>query len=550
MAADYLELPPRWARSPTIEGNDSRQLIALATSARLVRTNTGQWRVELPDGTHAVVRERGRTPSGANGLELSREDFARLPAVPASVASRWITREGPSDPADVRSALEGRFTLRIAQRGSPGLRIPQAGAMHAALAHWSTESLVPATIVLPTGTGKTETMIALLASERLQRVLVLVPTDSLRRQIAEAFETFGVLPHAGVLETVLPGPVVGRLAHRLTSAANARAFADRCNVIVTTPSALPADDGVFRALVSRCSHLFVDEAHHIAASSWSRVRDAFADRPVLQFTATPYRADGVPLGGRIMYSFPLGLAQRLGYFQKITYISIASFAARDRAVATEAVAELQRDRAAGFDHLIMARVRTIARAGEVLELYEELAPELGPCALHSELDASGRHAALQAIRSRQSRIVVCVDMLGEGFDFPELKVAALHDPHRSLGVALQFIGRFARSRSDLGSATAVVARPDPGYDERLRALYAEGNEWDEVIEELATQAVEDVQALDTFEAGFGQLPQDELSIQALRPKMSTVAYETDCSHCIRAACADCLTPRTSCPGRP
>ncbi len=67
-------------------------------------------------------------------------------------------------------------------------------------------------------------------------------------------------------------------------------------------------------------------------------------------------------------------------------------------------------------------------------------------------------------------------MLGEGFDFPELKIAALHDPHRSVGVALQFIGRFARSRPDLGTATAVVSRPDPGYDERLRALYAESSE--------------------------------------------------------------------------
>ena len=117
-------------------------------------------------------------------------------------------------------------------------------------------------------------------------------------------------------------------------------------------------------------------------------------------------------------------------------------------------------------------------------------------------------------------------MLGEGFDFPELKIAALHDPHRSLGVALQFIGRFARSRPDLGTATAVVARPDPGYDERLRALYAENSEWDAVIERLAGDAVEDVRALDEFEGGFGDGGDEGLSIHVLRPKMSTVVYET------------------------
>ena len=42
--------------------------------------------------------------------------------------------------------------------------------------------------------------------------------------------------------------------------------------------------------------------------------------------------------------------------------------------------------------------------------------------------------------------MVCVDMLGEGFDLPALKVAAIHDPHKSLGVTLQFVGRFARCR--------------------------------------------------------------------------------------------------------
>ena len=36
--------------------------------------------------------------------------------------------------------------------------------------------------------------------------------------------------------------------------------------------------------------------------------------------------------------------------------------------------------------------------------------------------------------------VIAVDMLGEGFDLPNLKVAALHHPHKSLAVTLQFMG--------------------------------------------------------------------------------------------------------------
>lgn len=33
--------------------------------------------------------------------------------------------------------------------------------------------------------------------------------------------------------------------------------------------------------------------------------------------------------------------------------------------------------------------------------------------------------------SKGSRMIVCVDLLGEGFDLPYLKIAALHDSHKT-----------------------------------------------------------------------------------------------------------------------
>ena len=63
--------------------------------------------------------------------------------------------------------------------GTPGLRSPQIGAVYATLAHWGTSDK-PATVVMPTGTGKTETMLALLVAAELGRLLVVVPNDNLR----------------------------------------------------------------------------------------------------------------------------------------------------------------------------------------------------------------------------------------------------------------------------------------------------------------------------------------------------------------------------------
>lgn len=50
-----------------------------------------------------------------------------------------------------------------------------------------------ATVVLPTGTGKTETMMSALVAGRCNRVLVTVPTNALRGQLFNKFKTLGIL---------------------------------------------------------------------------------------------------------------------------------------------------------------------------------------------------------------------------------------------------------------------------------------------------------------------------------------------------------------------
>ncbi|MDV3392410.1 DEAD/DEAH box helicase family protein [Klebsiella pneumoniae] len=46
-------------------------------------------------------------------------------------------------------------------------------------------------------------------------------------------------------------------------------------------------EAALNTLCESCSHLFVDEAHHISASSWQTIRERFKDKRVVQFTATP-----------------------------------------------------------------------------------------------------------------------------------------------------------------------------------------------------------------------------------------------------------------------
>ena len=65
------------------------------------------------------------------------------------------------------------FNLAVRETNTPGLRKPQLAALYASLGHLVMSPATTATIVMPTGTGKTDTMLGLLIAGRLARTLVL-----------------------------------------------------------------------------------------------------------------------------------------------------------------------------------------------------------------------------------------------------------------------------------------------------------------------------------------------------------------------------------------
>jgi len=519
--------PAIWADSRLLAGNVVRQLLVPEGSFKVDTTSAG---VLLAVNCHgewpAVIASEAVATDGLTvRLPVGKLTGGRLSS------GSWVGSRTAAPPAEVLASFRGAFRLVASapEDGEKGLRRPQLGAVHSVLGYWTSSHAQPATVVMPTGTGKTETMLALLGAARIPKLLVIVPSDALRTQIAQKFMTLGVLQELGVMANTALRPVVGQISHGFPDEDSAAEFASACNVIVTTPSALNACSVEARSVLTGAfSHLFVDEAHHIAARTWAEIRDEFADRPVVQFTATPFREDGRHLGGRIVYTFPLREAQKDGYFCPMRYVSVVDFDDPDRAAAAQALTQLRSDLAGGFDHILMARVSSIPRVKEVLPLYAELAPDLNPVALYSQQGTRSKAQALAALRDRSTRVIICVNMLGEGFDLPSLKVAAVHDAHKSLGVTLQFIGRFARSNAHLlGDATMFVARPDLGDDVNLRTLYSEDADWNVLLEDLSESAVQEQRELTEFEAAFGSLP-EEVSLRNLLPKMSTVVYRVAC----------------------
>lgn len=430
----------------------------------------------------------------------------------------------PLLPDEVATSLRGTFRFAEQRQDQAGLRAPQLGALHAILAHRSMETAEPITIVMPTGTGKTETMLAAYCHSP-ERTLIVVPSDALRTQTADKFVSLGKLPEIDAVVGDFRCPAVVVVRSGLATPEESDEVASASNVIVATAAALNACSQPARErLVEHCQRLFVDEAHHVAARTWRSIADLFAGKEVVQFTATPYREDGQHLGGMVAYAYPLRLAQQNDLFARINYRSIVDLADPDRAIAVAAIEQLREDRANGFDHLLMARVSSVARARQILEVYKELAPDLEPIRIDTGIAASTRARRREALGSGASQIVVCVDMLGEGFDLPALKIAAIHDPQKSLAVTLQFIGRFTRVGGEtLGDASAFVPLQVSGIDHRLRKLYGEDADWNEVLRDLTDREVGREKERSDFERGFGSLPR-EIAMRSIHPKMSTVTY--------------------------
>jgi superfamily II DNA or RNA helicase len=515
-----------WAPSDSFDQNQVKQLIVPAGAFSIVSgtaeemevsNNYGVWRASTPDRPIRIERPWLEVPIGSlPGDRVVRASW-RLPA-----QFRRLS------PAEVIASFDDAIGFNEDSEQRPGLRAPQLGALHAVLGYWTTKRTMPATVVMPTGTGKTETMLALLVAARLPRLLVLVPSDALRDQVAHKFESLGVLQALGIVGPAAERPVVGKVGHAFSGGQVASDFASACNVIIATPQALlESDQESLDALLRQCSHLFVDEAHHVAARTWSSLRDSFADRYVVQFTATPFREDGRHLEGRIVYAFPLREAQAQGYFARINYTSVVDFENVDHEIARRSLARLRSDLAEGLDHILMARVSGIPRATAVKRYYDELAPDLNPVIVNSRMSARHQRLALQAIRARESRVIVCVNMLGEGFDLAALKVAAVHDAQKSLAVTLQFIGRFARTGRDqrLGEASMFVARREIDIDRSLRELYAEDSDWNLILRTVTEDAVGNQELVSDFEAGFTSRPED-VALRSVLPKLSTVVYRT------------------------
>ena len=171
-------------------------------------------------------------------------------------------------------------------------------------------------------------MISVLIANKCQKLLIVVPSDSLRTQLFNKFLICGILkdPRFGVIYQSALNPKVGMLKQTISEVNDLESFFSNCNVVITTMSLINNISSECQEKISElCTHFFIDEAHHAQASSWESFRRRFKNKSIIQFTATPFRNDNQRLEGKIIFNFSLKKAQEQGYFKKINFVPIREY---------------------------------------------------------------------------------------------------------------------------------------------------------------------------------------------------------------------------------
>lgn len=414
-----------------------------------------------------------------------------------------------------------------------GFRDAQRGALFAVGSHF-TSRLEPAIVTMPTGSGKTAVLQACAFLLQARRVLVLTPSRLVREQIAEDFAVLGVLKRIGALPEDLDAPRVTATAGRVTDAAGWKGMEEFDVVVATVPSVSSHMADVPTPPDDLFDLILVDEAHHSSAVTWQMLMADFPNARKVLFTATPFRRDDREIKAKFVYTYDLRSAYRDKVFGHIQYqpVKVETRGGdrqrqEDVAIARAAETKLREDQKAGFDHLLMVRTDGRQRAKD-LELLYATETELRLKLVHGGQSLATVKRTLAALGAGHLDGIICVNMLGEGFDMPRLKVAAVHAPHRSLAVTLQFIGRFARtSGAKLGDATFIA--PQSTVELEAERLYTTGAVWAEIIPNLSEariqREVDARETLDTFDIAVPTIPDlSDLSLYSLSPYLHVKVF--------------------------
>lgn len=367
--------------------------------------------------------------------------------------------------------------------GNERVRTPQREAYDAlsAFARDPNEDDREIGIVLPVGCGKSGCITLAPFAFRATRTLVVAPSVKIAEQLHKDFDPAQAnmfYIKCGVLNGQ-PYPEPAEIRGTTTN----RADLEEADVVLTNIHQLHGQDNRWiQSLPNDFFDLIVfDEGHHNVATSWDTLRNKFPAARIVNFSATPLRADGQLMAGRILYSYPVFRAIQEGYVKRLKAVvlnprtlryvrredgheievsleevrqlgeqdadfrrSIVTSTETLNTIVDASIRELDKLRTATGDNRlkIIASALNFEHCRQVVEAYRARGRRADY--VHSREDGAANQRVMQRLESHELDVIVQVRKLGEGFDHPFLAVAAVASIFSNLSPFVQFVGRIMR----------------------------------------------------------------------------------------------------------
>lgn len=349
-------------------------------------------------------------------------------------------------------------------------------------------------VQLPTGTGKSA-VIAISPYEVAKgKVLVLTPNLTLANQIEQDIDIFenptsNIYKKLGIFsEDFYTESEAYPL--RLNDSVSSNDI-DEHQIIIANYQQLNDVEKWFKGKEEQVDLIIIDEAHHQKAKTYQEVIGFFPQAKILSLTATPFRSDGKPLDGKVVYTYHFSDAIRNGYIRNIKVCDIAPesislvglFNDKDgKEYSLEDILELKEEAwfrrgialsqdccdsiaSKSFEkllelrnsnpndtHQIIAAAISKRHAREFVKpAFERLGLKVG---LVSTDEKNNEHT-IQKLKQGKIDVIVNIGMLGEGFDHKPLGVAAIFRPFASLNPYIQFLGRVIRENGSTKNCWVV-----------------------------------------------------------------------------------------------
>ena len=346
-------------------------------------------------------------------------------------------------------------------------------------------------IVLPVGCGKSGCITLAPFAFHSRRTLVVAPNVKIAQQLLDDFDPSGknmFYVKCSVLNGQ-PFPEPAEIRGRDTNLADL----EEAHVVITNIQQLHGQDNRWLSKMSEdfIDLILFDEGHHNVAQSWQAIRRQFPSARIVSFSATPCRADGQVMAGRVIYSYPVFQAIKEGYVKSLSARVLNPNTLRYVRQEDGEEIEVQLDEVrrlgeedADFRRSILTSKESLSTIVDAsIQALRQLRDEAGDNRLKIIASALNFHHCIQIVKayrarglkadyvhSRQARakndliqrrlanheidVIVQVKKLGEGFDHPYLAVAAVFSVFANLSPFVQFVGRIMR----------VIKQNAPGHD--------------------------------------------------------------------------------------